>query len=106
MVWQGVEIGTEGQASEWALEDVDVNDRIGPQVSKAEFWNEPKVRLVGQSSLGVVIRPSCTDSRRCQRVAEGKNEVNVLAQIHQRRRDRLARWPIRYVVGGEQVLSH
>ena len=35
-----------------------------------------------------------------------KNKVNVLAQIHQRRRDRLARWPIRYVVGGEQVLSH
>ncbi len=57
MVWQDVEIETEGQASEWALEDVDVNDRIGLQVSKAEFWNEPKVRLVGQSSLGVVIRP-------------------------------------------------
>ena len=57
VVRQGVEIGTEGQANEWALEDLDVNGRIGPQVSKAEFWNEPEVRLVGQSSLGIVIRP-------------------------------------------------
>ncbi|MFY7874568.1 MAG: right-handed parallel beta-helix repeat-containing protein, partial [Pirellula sp.] len=57
VVKQGVEIGSEGQANEWSLEDLDVNGRIGPQVSKAEFWNEPKVRLVGQSSLGVVIRP-------------------------------------------------
>lgn len=57
VVKQGVEIGSEGQANEWSLEDLDVNGRIGPQSSKAEFWNEPKVRLVGQSSLGVIIRP-------------------------------------------------
>ena len=57
VVRNGVEIGTEGQANEWSLEDFDERGHRGLQTSRAEFSNDPKWRLMGQSSLGVVIRP-------------------------------------------------
>jgi hypothetical protein len=57
VVRNGAEIGTEGQANAWSLEDFDERGNRGSQVSRAEFSNDPNVRLVGQSSLGVVIRP-------------------------------------------------
>ena len=57
VVRNGAEIGTEGQANEWSLEDFDERGRRGLQTSRAEFSNDPKWRLMGQSSLGVVIRP-------------------------------------------------
>ena len=57
VVRDGSEIGTEGRANEWFLEDFDERTRSGQQTSRAEFSNDEKVRLIGQSSLGVVIRP-------------------------------------------------
>jgi len=62
--WQNVyvtgdslEIGTEGTASEWYLQDFDERNLSSQQTSRAEFEKDTAERLCGNSSLRVVIRP-------------------------------------------------
>lgn len=51
------EIGTEGSADAWSIEDFHERKRSNEQISRAEFTNEMTDRLMGKSSLRVVIRP-------------------------------------------------
>ncbi|MDB5385014.1 MAG: hypothetical protein JWM11_660, partial [Planctomycetaceae bacterium] len=51
------EIGTEGQAAEWSIEDFHERTRSDQQTSQAEFTDDPVERLVGKSATRVVIRP-------------------------------------------------
>jgi parallel beta-helix repeat protein len=51
------EIGTEGTASAWSIEDFHERNRSNTQISRAEFTDDATDRLVGKSALRVVIRP-------------------------------------------------
>ena len=51
------ETGTEGNASEWSIEDFHDRIRSQEQKSRADFTNDTTEKLVGKSSLRVVIRP-------------------------------------------------
>ena len=64
IAWQNVyvardmtELGTERDAANWLVEDLNDRTRSDNQISKAVFTDEPTDRLIGQSSLRVVIRP-------------------------------------------------
>jgi hypothetical protein len=57
VVRNGAEIGTEGQANEWSLEDFDERGRRSLQPSRAEFSTDQNWTLMGHSSLGIIIRP-------------------------------------------------
>lgn len=50
------EVGTEGQAADWSIEDFHDRNRSNQQVSRAAFTDDPD-HLVGKSALGVVIKP-------------------------------------------------
>lgn len=51
------ELGTEGEAANWSIEDFNERTRSVHQSSRAAFTNEPTDRLIGQSALRVVIQP-------------------------------------------------
>ncbi len=51
------ELGTEGEAAHWSIEDFHDRIRSNEQTSRAEFTDDPTDHLVGKSALRVVIRP-------------------------------------------------
>jgi len=51
------EIGTEGDAGNWSIEDFHDRVRSNEQTSRAQFSDDPDVRLVGKTALRVNIRP-------------------------------------------------
>lgn len=51
------EIGTEGTAAEWFIEDFHDRQRSREQISRAELTDDQENHLVGQSALKVVIQP-------------------------------------------------
>lgn len=64
IAWQNVyvisntsEIGTEGDASEWHVQDFDDRKLSSQQTSRAEFEIDTTERLCGKSSVRVVVRP-------------------------------------------------
>jgi parallel beta-helix repeat protein len=64
LAWQNVyvtsnnaEIGTEGDASEWYVQDFEDRKLSSQQTSRAEFEIDTTDRLCGKSSLRVVIQP-------------------------------------------------
>lgn len=64
IAWQNVyvtsdhsELGTEGDASDWYVQDFDDRKLSSQQTSRAEFERDATERLCGKSSLRVVVRP-------------------------------------------------
>jgi hypothetical protein len=62
--WQDVyvvrpvhEIGTEGEANKWSIEDFNDRVRSSQQISRAQFSDDSANFLAGQSALAVVIEP-------------------------------------------------
>ena len=51
------ELGTEGSAENWSIEDFNDRQRSREQISRARFTNDHADVLVGQAALGVVIEP-------------------------------------------------
>ena len=51
------ELGTEGEAANWSIEDFNDRTRSNEQTSRAKFTNDSGDHLIGQSALGVVIQP-------------------------------------------------
>jgi len=51
------ELGTDGGAADWSIEDFNERTRSAQQTSRAVFTNETTGHLVGQSALQVVIQP-------------------------------------------------
>ena len=51
------ELGTEGDAANWSIEDFHDRQRSREQTSRADFTNDAADHLVGKSALRVVIQP-------------------------------------------------
>ncbi|MEK6258781.1 MAG: right-handed parallel beta-helix repeat-containing protein [Planctomycetota bacterium] len=51
------ELGTEGEATNWSIEDFHERTRSNEQTSRAKFTIDETDQLIGKSALGVVIQP-------------------------------------------------
>ncbi|MBC7819757.1 MAG: right-handed parallel beta-helix repeat-containing protein [Planctomycetaceae bacterium] len=77
------EIGTEGSATNWSIEDFHDRTRSNEQISRAKFADDTADKLVGKSALGVVIAPyagfraalTFPKSRDAQWSLEGKTKL-------------------------------